>query len=750
MIVQEAPRGQERTALEPCWHLLAISARSPEALRDLAGRHRTALETANHPRIGDLCFTAAVGTRPHFPYRVAVTGDAIPLLRQRLDAFLRGQPCDGVWSGVAGSLDLPAHGPRESSDRQAMTAHLAAKYAAGGAVDWGVLFAGLDVRRVALPTYPFQRQRYWLDHPAGSAPVRRGDEFTVHPLLGRRGYSAGASDLIQFEAELDTRHPPYLADHRVGDVVVLPATAQIEMALTAGSVATDSGRLAITNMTFHQGLPLRKGAARVVQTILTPHATCHRFELFSRPASPPAPPDQAPTWTRHTSGEIAAVAGQTTQPTVCLADLSSTCTQPVPVNAVYERIARQGLRYGPSFQLLQRAWRGSGQALGEAILPAHMADTRHATMWHPALIDACLHTVAGVFEAGSAATVVPVRLDRLELFARPGTHLWSHVRLRESDAAPQRTAFSVDVDLFDPEGAVVARFEGLHWQHVEPAALAAGDADAAAGWAYDIAWRELPIGKQAGTGECGTWLLLGDRGGVADLVARRMVEQGQQCVIACPGATFRMGGGAGEGGRRIDVRPDVEEDFARLVEEAIPRRAGDGRDPAAALRGVVHFWSLEVDCDDTGAFAASHQLGCGSALRLVQALIRREVRTNLFFVTRGARVMAGDRVGLACLAQSPLAGLARVAAMEHREVPCVQVDLDPASSLPSQADCVLDELAAPAVSGEHVAYRHGVRHVARLARHASGGGARGSLMEQRAPARGASAPWTGCGPMART
>ncbi|HEY8986901.1 MAG TPA: type I polyketide synthase, partial [Streptomyces sp.] len=102
----------------------------------------------------------------------------------------------------------------------------------GVSVDWSGLFSG--ARPVDLPTYPFQRQRYWLD---SATPI--GDVTTAglasagHPLLGASVALAAGEGLL-LTGRVSLRSHPWLADHAVTGTVLLPGTAFVEMALRAG------------------------------------------------------------------------------------------------------------------------------------------------------------------------------------------------------------------------------------------------------------------------------------------------------------------------------------------------------------------------------------------------------------------------------------------------------------------------------------------------------------------------------------
>ena len=171
----------------------------------------------------------------------------------------------------------------ETPDWQTLLSSLASLYVRGAAVDWEGFDRDYRRRKVSLPSYPFQRQRYWLQTQPSNTP-RRGDGDAdgnqVHPLLGRRLRLAG--DQVAFEVALAADSPAFLADHRIFDCPLLPATAYLEMALAAGRQLPGSGGIVIEDVTLAQALLLPPEARPVVQVLVGPQDGGYRFELFSR------------------------------------------------------------------------------------------------------------------------------------------------------------------------------------------------------------------------------------------------------------------------------------------------------------------------------------------------------------------------------------------------------------------------------------------------------------------------------------
>jgi acyl transferase domain-containing protein len=152
----------------PTSYLLPLSARTPAALYQLVALYAQYL--ASHPDIelADICFTASVG-RSHFSCRLAIVSTSLSVLRQTLIATLSGRPqLDCYYSdnykssspALASASDSPVVSPSAISLSAISLAAIAKRYAKGETIDWNTLYQRQDRKKLALPTYPFQREYY--------------------------------------------------------------------------------------------------------------------------------------------------------------------------------------------------------------------------------------------------------------------------------------------------------------------------------------------------------------------------------------------------------------------------------------------------------------------------------------------------------------------------------------------------------------------------------------------------------------
>ena len=637
-------------------------------------------------------------------------------------------------SGDDGSEPSPPAVIASLGGETAFAEAVAEAYEAGLPVAFTGLFAGERRRRVALPTYPFQRGRHWVR--ARKRP-RRPAGAEAHPLLGERRVSASGE--VTFATELSAAEPAWLGDHRVFGRVVAPATVYAAQAVAAaagtGGETSEAEPLLLERVGIERPLvlPESDGGEDVepgleVQVVLAAEdgAAGRGWEVFSRPSG-------VEPWTRHAAGsvrrdgaEASAAPGATPERDL---DALRESLRPLDPGDHFARLEAAGIRLGPAFRGLTRLWSGEREALGEIAAPTGV-ETADLTV-HPALLDACLQALSGIRALadrmapvdGAEIGWLPVGWNRLRV---PGTlpdAVYSHVRMA---SGPEGTGerdgtWRADVRAYSPEGAEVLRIEGLMLRRAERAALLAASRGVR-DLLYEMVWREgLEPPPGDGDGEDapvpGPWLLAGARpeGLEAALdLAGRLRERGRAVVVA--GEEER------DGVRRVAAAD--RDSWRALVADLTPD---------AEVAGVVHLDGVGLPGPDAtdAEFRAGLASSLTSALALAQGLDDAQVSpaAGTFFVTRGAQVVAGEPA--AGIPGAALWGFGRVAARERGDLGVRLVDLDPAASDPLEN--LARELLGP--DGEpQVAYRDGRRYRARLVRSAPGTRA-APAAEEGAPAR---------------
>ncbi|WP_066363858.1 type I polyketide synthase [Herbidospora mongoliensis] len=348
--------------------------------------------------------------------------------------------------------------------------NLATLHASGHPVTWHLPDSGVT----DLPTYPFQRERYWLTGPSvGGDAGSLGLDTTEHPFLTAVTALAETGALV-VTGRLSRDSHGWLADHAVRGAALLPATALLELALQAGQLSGTTFRVDELTLESPLYLPERGTIRLQVEVSAADEAGRRRVTVHSRRSG-------EQEWTRHASGVLA--------PPKPGDEPAATTTWPPPdatpleIDDLYDRLADLGYEYGPAFRNLTAAWRAGDVVHAEVRLPEGHEDDATRFALHPALSDAAMHAMALGGFLGEGVRL-PFTWSGVELYATGATTL----RVTLTPGAED----TLTLTFADPTGAPIARVESLTLraaptpQTAEPTSL------------YELAWTEIPLPEASG------------------------------------------------------------------------------------------------------------------------------------------------------------------------------------------------------------------------------------------------------------
>jgi acyl transferase domain-containing protein/acyl-CoA synthetase (AMP-forming)/AMP-acid ligase II/NADPH:quinone reductase-like Zn-dependent oxidoreductase/NADP-dependent 3-hydroxy acid dehydrogenase YdfG/acyl carrier protein len=576
---------------------------------------------------------------------------------------------------------------------QSLLATLAALYVRGANVDWKAFDEPCQPLKVPLPAYPFERERCWED--PYTEPGAKKSAKSPHPLLGERVHSALPMPQFQSRIELDALR--YLKDHRVHGSAVFPAAAYLEMAAAAATELLGTGTPVLSNVAFQEALILPAAGARNLQLVASPASGgSASFQIYSASANPNGNHDGA-AWTLHVSGDMRVEAPESArcaEEQYNLEEIRARCPRRIAFADLYASLRDAGLDYGPSFQGVRELWCGEREAIGEVHLPSaaisgnHSNENSDGSWMHPALLDSCLQVMAAALpEDGAGAarkrTYLPSGVAGIRFLARPDAspdaRLFSHCVVRPGGNLGAES-LEVDIRLLGEDGCVAAELLGFRVK------LVATEADREArenpaDLLYDVSWIAKPAAARVTNGSAAhSWLILADHGGIGLALAAHLDSLGESCVVASPESPSAL-------------------------------------DLLARSDNIVFLSGLDLGelSARPNAIAEAETRWIETA-QLVQRLIReaRGAKRRLWLVTRGAQAVGAARAHVA-LGQTPLWGLAKSIDLEHAELGCTRIDLDPERNSEEIA-ALAQELFLPRAECE-VAFRKGTRYVARLVPH---------------------------------
>ncbi len=427
-----------------------------------------------------------------------------------------GETADEVLGGPGGGVVVAGSLRRDEGGMDRFVASLSEVWAGGVDVDWGVLFghgsmAGGDV---ALPTYAFQRSRYWLAPGGGVGDIGSvGQARVEHPLLGAMVALAGGG--VLFTGRLSLESHPWLADHAVLGTVLVPGAVFLELALAA---ARALGMDMVGELVIETPLVLPDGDERASESagvqvqvrVAEPgEDSARQIGVFARVEHPGDAGSEEESgdrieagWVRHASGTITNDTQAEDHAHEQLSALNGQWPPPgaehVEIEFVYDRLAEAGYEYGPAFQGLRTAWRKDNEIYAEVALDEEQARAASAFCVHPALTDASLHAalLGGLSGDGLEAEglEVPFSFAGVCVFA-PGAACVRACLRRDEVGALVFAAV-------DELGAPVLSIAGLRTRPVDPGALraleGAGARRAGARDAlYGVEWVECSLGSVA-------------------------------------------------------------------------------------------------------------------------------------------------------------------------------------------------------------------------------------------------------------
>jgi myxalamid-type polyketide synthase MxaB len=589
---------------------------------------------------------------------------------------------------------LPSLRPKHSDWHQ-MLSSLGELYVRGAKVNWKAVDEPYTQQLVALPTYPFQPRRYWMECDAPALVTERAAAEsgvagpTLHPLLGRRSYSAAlAPGEFLFESRLSANQPAFLEDHRIFGKVVVPGAAFLEMAIAAGVTVLKGVGVVLEDVLILQPLILPEGESRTVQMILRPReGGGYSLRVFSFEFHD----ESEPLSVEHVSARLGPLSGTAAQG-LDVAAIEAALDVELAPEELYRRFSARGLEFGPAFRTVERIRCGAGQGFVFLRPPEGTGDNGEYFI-HPALLDGCLQTV-GVALAGhdSRDTYLPVAVQRLTFYRRPVASMLCHAGIEGEAGQPVLNAC---LAACNPDGTAVLEIEGLSIRRATREAVARSLQTPAGNLLYEVAWREKSAPATALL-EPRRWLVFADGGAVADRLARELAASGSSSVMVRSGPQYNI-----DGAGSFTLDPGSPEHFRRLLRDC--ERAGP-------FAGCVHLWALDEQADTAGRH------GCASVLHLLQALAERDSTqaAALWLVTEGSQHV-GSFPDVVRPEQALVWGLGGVAAVERPDARCVRIDLDPNADVHSHAQALARELQTED-GEEQVAFRMGGRWVARLAR----------------------------------
>jgi|CZKZ01.1.fsa_nt_gi acyl transferase domain-containing protein/acyl carrier protein len=636
-------------------------------------------------------FVAAVETLRELHYNVFLDTGPAPVLGGN------GRHCysQGTWLATL----RPS---REDWDQ--IHEALCGLYTAGVAIDWEAFHRSYQRQRIALPTYAFERQSYWILEPereqtARIRAVRAG--AAVHRLLGVRL----DHPIPTFETTVDRMRIPGLGAHKIGQTEVVPGPVYFEMALAAASQALGVGKYQLEDLVLKEAL-LFDNSEQTIQAVVTKDADeTSTFQLCS-----PAISGDSGKWRTH------AVARLRPAPEMLPCDLEleqvrERCAEPASLDSLREQLQMLAVEI-PALDFVDGAWKGSSEVLTHLSLGAEQAQKGSDFLFDPVAMDAALLSFAVMLSAQNdgapEGSFFLAGVDRVIVQEQPGDKLWSYARLTSSEDGPAKSRTG-DLFLYGETGKPVAILNGLHFKQASKLTKAAAQPEERleGDWLYQLQWERTAAQPDSASAQSAatpsstsaSWIVFAGADDAGKAISDSLRQRDQVRATVAPGQAYSAQG------NHFTVNPRSAQDFERAIREA------SGGSPSE----IAFLWGMDgtTFSADGGAVQAVTEV-CLSLSRLVEGAAAAKTGARIWLVTQGAQAIGNTGRPLAC-AQSALWGLGRAAALEESALWGGLIDLDPEKKPEEQAAWILAS-AACADGEDQVAIRDGVRLAARLTR----------------------------------
>jgi acyl transferase domain-containing protein len=447
---QEQRSAGLRTA-GPC--LFALSAKNEERLREYVNHLLIHLRKEPDIDFASFCYTLQVG-REAMEERLAIAASDVNELIERLEDWSKRVSVPGVYRGSLG----PRRGSKralklaKTSAREQDLTDLASIWVAGQEVDWESLYPLNKPRRIALPTYPFARERYWVsDSLIPQDPIPSNTQ--LHPLIS---HNSSTLNEVSFSSPLpDTAF--YALDHKVNEEAIFPGAGFLEMACISGNIAGEQRVRKIKDIVWIQPLSFRTGS-QTVRTCLKPTEDGVRYVISSL--------DEENDAVLHAEGKLTfrddCADPSASEDRIPIQALKAQSASRERGAAYYDRFREYGIHYGPSFQTIQEIYVHPSFALSKLQLADHLKADFGQFILHPSIIDGALQTVAPLAGGlGSETPHLPFALDELDILHPLHQVCYAYAEMANSREQNQAGVRKLNIRLLNQSGDVLINFKNL-------------------------------------------------------------------------------------------------------------------------------------------------------------------------------------------------------------------------------------------------------------------------------------------------
>lgn len=647
-VVIEESLGQEekRSRLNLPYYLIPISAKSQESLarklHDLTGWLE---ENAGNCFIEDIAYTLLVG-RSHFSLRGAfIVQDIYELELQLKELALTGTSKDYFSNrqnakGIKADLSLKevikglindlqnASGLKNEEYKQKLSV-LADHYVQGSDLNLKGLF-GENYRLIHMPTYPFTGDSYWIDEKSLEISVSSqgfGLVSKLHPLIDK---NVSTLEEQSFET-IFTGEEFFLKDHLVGDQMILPAVAYLEMARIAGDLASTRQKvIKIIDNSWLHFIKLDQPGMKVKIALIPVRSNQNlvEFEVISKSENGRS--------IVHGKGKIvyASDPNQKMEPEfIDIEAIQNRCQETISGERCYELFRLGQLNLGKSFQAIQKLYVNDAEVLAVLQLPVHLKTSFKDYKLHPTLIDGALEAVIGFAGADmeSGKVRLPFMLGEVEILGDLTEKCFSYVKYMGTKKAGFREVEIFDVVILNESGQVIIKMNDFSfWDLGKVEKSAAPSLDVAPSksdvMCYKLDWEKsdssVSVVSASGNANC---LIFDTDSDLFNTLRDKSSSESQKVVLVKPAANYLEH----PVNNSYEINPTKKEDFVRLIASLATRKL--------LPENIIYKWSKEAFSGIEAISTTNLDHSIYPVLYLTQTLAKQKLpgKIKLNYLCRG-------------------------------------------------------------------------------------------------------------------
>lgn len=374
---------------------------------------------------------------------------------------------------------------------ETMLLGLGTLYVNGTEINWKNLDKDFAHKKISLPSYPFQKTRYWIGDIIENEKKESSvfnEAVSADTLFGSRLLTASDKELI-FNSSISGNDPYYLRDHVVFNEIVLPGAAYVEMAISALKDHTGNINISASDIKFHRATILKENEFKDLQTIISKTSKGkYSFEIFSADQNE----NKTVNWTLHCSGNLN-IEKASALKSSDINKLKSDFKNETAPAEFYDNVKVIGIDYRKDFQAIRKLFFEKDKAFAEVRIDGSLQERNYT--FNPALLDACFQSAIALVLNNSSTkdkAFIPVGIDSITVHAEADESAISIVELN-SQSKKDKKIHSSDISIYTTSGELIAKVNNLRLKEVSKDEFLSANSDSIKDWFYEIAWEESPL-----------------------------------------------------------------------------------------------------------------------------------------------------------------------------------------------------------------------------------------------------------------